>query len=61
MLAKLLDILVVDLFTIRYRINDLKKPNWNYENNDKRVATNLTRAVVVDNKYYISVSMAAAK
>lgn len=46
--------------TIRSRLNNPNYLNWSYINKKRQVATNLARSVVIDNKYYLSVSIAAA-
>nr|YP_009367907.1 putative site-specific DNA endonuclease [Hazenia capsulata]ARK14901.1 putative site-specific DNA endonuclease [Hazenia capsulata] len=46
--------------TIRSRLNNPKYSNWSYINKERQVATNLARGVVIEDKYYLSVSMAAA-
>jgi hypothetical protein len=50
----------VSLSTIRSRLNNPNYSNWSYINKERQVATNLARAVVIDDKYYLSVSMAGA-
>jgi hypothetical protein len=50
----------VSLSTIRSRLNNPNSLNWSYINKERQVATNLARAVVIDDKYYLSVSIAAA-
>ncbi len=51
----------ISLSTVRLRLNDSNYENWNYVNNEKRLTTNLARAVVINGNYYLSVSLAAAK
>jgi 3-methyladenine DNA glycosylase AlkD len=50
----------VSLATIRARLNNPKYSNWSFINKERQVATNLARAVVVTDKYYLSVSLAGA-
>ncbi len=50
----------VSFSTIHLRLNNPKYSDWYYLNKDKRVATSLTRAVVVNDKYYISVGICAS-
>jgi hypothetical protein len=50
----------VSLATIRARLNNPQYPNWSFMNKERQVATNLARAVVVNDKYYLSVSLAGA-
>lgn len=51
----------ISLSTVRLRLNNSSYKNWNYINNKKRLTTSLARAVVVNDNYYLSVSLAAAK
>jgi predicted S18 family serine protease len=50
----------ISLSTVRLRLNDPNFDNWNYINNEKRLTTTLARPVIVNDKYYLSVSLAAA-
>lgn len=50
----------VSLSTVRLRLNDPKYENCEYFNNKKRLTTHLARAVVVNDNYYLSVSLASA-
>ena len=49
----------VSLSTMRAGLNDPTKPNWCYEDLSRRAVSNVARAVVVDGKVFLSVSLAA--
>ena len=51
----------MSLSTVRLRLNDPNYDNWNSINNEKRLITTLARPVVVNDTYYLRVSLTAAK
>lgn len=53
--------LKVSLSTIRLKLNSDKYPTWNYINEKKRLRLPMSKPVVINNFYYLSVNSAASK